>query len=139
MSAAVEEPFSLGPINDLLAAHDALSSRVRASQRRHRRQIASLPSPPETLLSLPLIPSPSVSPSSSRSTSPEPSEPAPSQVRTDLPPVKRLRAQRYPNYVPEEETLRNDYNQHYVDSGEWPQDWVLGADSEKRFEECVCD
>jgi mRNA (2'-O-methyladenosine-N6-)-methyltransferase len=39
------------------------------------------------------------------------------------------------NYVPEEETIRNDYSQRYVDTGEWPQNWVLGADPDKRFEE----
>ncbi|KAG8944923.1 hypothetical protein FRC04_001364 [Tulasnella sp. 424] len=42
---------------------------------------------------------------------------------------------RYPNYVPEEETIRNDYSQRYVDSGDWPQNWVQGAEPERRFEE----
>jgi hypothetical protein len=42
---------------------------------------------------------------------------------------------RYANYVPEEETVRNDYAQRYVDGGEWPQNWVLGAQPERRFEE----
>lgn len=42
---------------------------------------------------------------------------------------------RYPNYVAEEETIRNDYSQRYVDSGEWPQNWVQGAEPERRFEE----
>jgi mRNA (2'-O-methyladenosine-N6-)-methyltransferase len=55
--------------------------------------------------------------------------------RADLPPAKRARAARYKNYVPEEETVRNDYSQRYVDGGEWPQNWVLGADPEHRFEE----
>lgn len=55
--------------------------------------------------------------------------------RADLPPAKRARVARYKNYVPEEETIRNDYSQRYVDGGEWPQNWVLGADPEHRFEE----
>lgn len=55
--------------------------------------------------------------------------------RPDLPPAKRARVQRYKNYVPEEETIRNDYSQRYVDGGEWPQNWVQGAEPERRFEE----
>ncbi|KIM81933.1 hypothetical protein PILCRDRAFT_29225, partial [Piloderma croceum F 1598] len=55
--------------------------------------------------------------------------------RSDLPPVKRARVARYASYVPEEETIRNDYSQRYVDGGEWPQNWVLGAEPEHRFEE----
>jgi hypothetical protein len=54
-----------------------------------------------------------------------------------LPPPKRARAAHYENYVPEEETIRNDYSQRYVDGGEWPQNWVLGAEPERRFEEFV--
>ncbi|KIP10153.1 hypothetical protein PHLGIDRAFT_39604, partial [Phlebiopsis gigantea 11061_1 CR5-6] len=61
--------------------------------------------------------------------------PRPKPYRPDLPPAKRARVTRYDNYVPEEETIRNDYSQRYVDGGEWPQDWVLGADPEHRFEE----
>ncbi|KAF8331940.1 MT-A70-domain-containing protein [Cantharellus anzutake] len=56
-------------------------------------------------------------------------------LRDDLPPEKRERALRYQNYSPEEETIRNDYSQRYVDGGEWPQNWVLGAEPERRFEE----
>ena len=56
-------------------------------------------------------------------------------IRSDLPPYKRARAARYANYIPEEETIRNDYSQRYVDGGEWPQNWVLGAEPEHRFEE----
>ncbi len=52
-------------------------------------------------------------------------------------PAKRARAIHYENYVPEEETIRNDYSQRYVDGGEWPQNWVLGAEPERRFEEFV--
>ncbi|QRV85393.1 hypothetical protein RhiJN_13411 [Ceratobasidium sp. AG-Ba] len=52
-----------------------------------------------------------------------------------LPPSKRARKEKYHNYVPEEETIRNDYSQRYVDGGEWPQNWVLGAKLEQRFEE----
>ncbi|KAF8591771.1 MT-A70-domain-containing protein [Ramaria rubella] len=136
---------TLSDINDLLSSHAALTSRVRASQRSHRDVLRTLPSPPYAILQLPLIPTPSPSPS------PPPSSPSPTigarkqeqewererdpKTRTDLPPEKRVRLARYPNYVPEEETLRNDYSQRYVDGGEWPQNWVLGAELEKRFEE----
>ncbi|KAJ7490506.1 hypothetical protein FB451DRAFT_1361362 [Mycena latifolia] len=48
--------------------------------------------------------------------------------RADSPPAKRALVARYKNYVPEEETIRNDYSQRYVDGREWPQNWVLGAD-----------
>ncbi|PSS29760.1 hypothetical protein PHLCEN_2v2908 [Hermanssonia centrifuga] len=120
--------------NDLLAAHSALISRVRSNQKSHRRELRSLVSPPHAILSLPLIPSPEPSPPASRS--PSPSLPVkPKSYRNDLPPAKRARLARYDNYVPEEETIRNDYSQRYVDGGEWPQDWVLGADPEHRFEE----
>ena len=56
-------------------------------------------------------------------------------LREELQPAKRIRAARYMNYVPEEETIRNDYSQRYVDGGEWPQNWVVGAELERRFEE----
>ncbi|EJD52159.1 MT-A70-domain-containing protein [Auricularia subglabra TFB-10046 SS5] len=56
-------------------------------------------------------------------------------MRPDLPPPKKARVERYRNYVAEEETIRNDYSQRYVDSGEYPQNWVLGAEPERRFEE----
>ncbi|KAI0030836.1 MT-A70-domain-containing protein, partial [Vararia minispora EC-137] len=45
------------------------------------------------------------------------------------------RAARFRNYIPEEETVRNDYSQHYVDAGDWPQNFVLGAEPARRFEE----
>jgi len=56
-------------------------------------------------------------------------------LRADLPPIKRLRAARYKNYSPEEETIRNDYSQQYVDGGDWPQNFVQGAEPGRRFEE----
>jgi len=56
-------------------------------------------------------------------------------MRADLPLAKKARVAKYQNYVPEEETIRNDYNQRYVDGGEWPQNWVQGADPARRFEE----
>ncbi|KAF9006944.1 MT-A70-domain-containing protein [Cyathus striatus] len=122
--------------NELLAEHFSLILRVRSEQQDHRRQLHSFHSPPLELLRLPLIHSPSPSP-------PPPdvlplSSPADiSQQlpRADLPPAKRARMARYKNYVPEEETIRNDYSQRYVDGGEWPQNWVLGAEPEHRFEE----
>ena len=119
--------------NELLAAHAALVLRVRSSQQNHRRQLHSLQPPPQKLLSLPLIPSPPPSPTLDDSPPSSPGvQPAP---RQDLPPAKRTRVARYHNYVPEEETIRNDYSQRYVDGGEWPQSWVLGAEPERRFEE----
>jgi len=124
----------LSSANDLLAAHASLVSRVRTSQKYHRRQLAALPSPPQSLLKLDLLPSPPPSPSLSPPGSPV-LQPKQKAVRTDLPPAKKARVARYQNYVPEEETIRNDYNQRYVDGGEWPQNWVLGADPARRFEE----
>lgn len=119
----------------LLATHLELVARVRDAQRNNRRQLRALPSPPQDLLKLPLVPSPSPSPSPSPPSSPLLApRPKPPQ-RSDLPPAKRARLARYPNYVPEEETIRNDYSQRYVDSGEWPQNWVVGAELERRFEE----
>lgn len=119
----------------LLATHLELVARVRDAQRNNRRQLRALPSPPQDLLKLPLVPSPSPSPSPSPPSSPLLApRPKPPQ-RPDLPPAKRARLARYPNYVPEEETIRNDYSQRYVDSGEWPQNWVVGAELERRFEE----
>ncbi|EGO28530.1 hypothetical protein SERLADRAFT_434451 [Serpula lacrymans var. lacrymans S7.9] len=121
-----------------LTAHADLVSRVRQSQRNHRRQIRTLPSPPHELLKLPMIPSPPPSPSPSPPSSPSLSPNLGSRTngqRTDLPPAKRARVAQYRNYIPEEETIRNDYSQRYVDGGEWPQNWVLGAEPERRFEE----
>ncbi|KAG9014912.1 hypothetical protein FRB90_005123 [Tulasnella sp. 427] len=97
-------------------------------------------SPPRSLLSLPLLPSPPLSPPTSpptqkRSVYQQPPHPARPIPRPELPPAKQAKMARYPNYVPEEETIRNDYSQRYVDSGEWPQNWVQGAEPERRFEE----
>ncbi|KAF7966980.1 hypothetical protein HWV62_36316, partial [Athelia sp. TMB] len=123
--------------NDLLASHAALLARVRESQRTNRAALRTVPSPPQELLDLSPFPSPQHSP--------EPSPPSSPQLlgqqihsipsRGEIPVAKRTRAVRYPNYVPEEETIRNDYSQRYVDGGEWPQNWVLGAEPEHRFEE----
>lgn len=128
--------------NELLATHAALILRVRSGQQIHRLELKELDSPPEELLKLPLI-----------HTSPTTPSPEPTEVEEELPPnsalqqqehnvfrqdltaAKRARAARFVNYVPEEETIRNDYSQRYVDSGEWPQNWVLGAESDQRFEE----
>ncbi|ESK89921.1 transcription regulator [Moniliophthora roreri MCA 2997] len=119
--------------NDLLAAHAALISRVREIQKTHRRQLQGISN---DLANLPLIPSPPRSPSPKDSPPASPTEPRGHRtIRQDLPPAKRARTARYKNYVPEEETIRNDYSQRYVDSGEWPQNWVLGAEPEHRFEE----
>ncbi|KAJ7128140.1 MT-A70-domain-containing protein [Mycena crocata] len=122
--------------NDLLAAHSALILKVRTAQQAHRRQLRSLQFPPSEILELPLIPPASPSPvdQDSAPTSPT-ANLRPLQFRADLPPAKRARVARYKNYVPEEETIRNDYSQRYVDGGEWPQNWVLGADPDRRFEE----
>ena len=128
----------LSSANDLLASHSALISRVRQSQQNNRRQLHTLIDVPHELLQLALISSPLPSPTSeddSRPNSPfnlQTTNPLP---RADLPPAKRARMARYKNYVPEEETIRNDYSQRYVDGGEWPQNWVLGAEPERRFEE----
>ncbi|KAJ8463522.1 hypothetical protein ONZ45_g17552 [Pleurotus djamor] len=126
--------------NDTLAAHAALVSRIRAEQLEFRRELNTLPSPPQEILRLPLIPSPPASPTSERFSPPPTLSPKEQHLqkqlqRTDLPPAKRARVARYRNYVPEEETIRNDYSQRYVDGGEWPQNWVLGTDPERRFEE----
>lgn len=127
----------LSSAENLLTTHLELVARVRDTQRYNRRQLRVLSSPPQDLLKLPLIPSPSPSPSPSPPSSPLLApRPKPPQ-RPDLPPAKRARLARYPNYVPEEETIRNDYSQRYVDSGEWPQNWVVGAELERRFEEYV--
>ncbi|KAJ3759967.1 MT-A70-domain-containing protein [Lentinula raphanica] len=126
---------TISSANDLLAAHSALISKARQSQQNHRQKLHSIQSPVVVeLLRLPLIPSPASAPSSPTEEVPPQQNKAP-PLRSDLPPAKRARAARYMNYVPEEETIRNDYSQRYVDGGEWPQNWVLGAEPEHRFEE----
>jgi hypothetical protein len=120
---------ALSSANELLTAHSGLMSRVRQSQQSHRRQLHTLPSPPMELIRLPIIPSPP----RSRSPSPPPSPPP----RKTIPPRSSSRktctTRSYRTYVPEEETIRNDYSQRYVDGGEWPQNWVLGAEPGKSF------
>lgn len=134
MAAAIVDT-TLASANSLLAYHSSLIDGIRRSQREHRRQLHSLsPAISQPLLSLPLIPSPSPSPPSSPTIQPV-SQSRQIKHRADLPPAKRARVSRYRNYVPEEETIRNDYSQRYVDGGEWPQNWVLGAEPEHRFEE----
>jgi mRNA m6A methyltransferase non-catalytic subunit len=122
--------------NDLLAQHLVLISRLKESQKAHRRKLRTLPSPPLSILNLPTIPSPKPSPPPSPPSSPL-LLPQRKPPRADLQPAKRARAIHYENYVPEEETIRNDYSQRYVDGGEWPQNWVLGAEPERRFEEFI--
>ncbi|KAG6810858.1 hypothetical protein H0H92_010042 [Tricholoma furcatifolium] len=135
MSTTVTTTEVISSANELLASHNSLIARVRTSQLNHRRQLQQLHLPPQELLSLPLIPSHPPSPISD-SSRPSTPENTPQEIdRPDLPPAKRARLARYANYVPEEETIRNDYSQRYVDSGEWPQNWVLGAEPEHRFEE----
>jgi len=123
-------------VNDLFAQHLVLLSRVKESQKAHRRKLRALPSPPLSILNLPTLPTPKPSPPPSPPSSPL-LVPRRKPPRADLPPAKRARAAHYENYVPEEETIRNDYSQRYVDGGEWPQNWVLGAEPERRFEEYV--
>lgn len=142
VSTATSVQSTLASVNDLLAYHASLLERTRTSQANRLRAIRALPSTPsspqvQSLLNTPLIPSPTRSPSSSPPSSPLISSVAAKQraPRSDLPPAKRARWERYKNYVPEEETIRNDYSQRYVDGGEWPQNWVLGADPDRRFEE----
>jgi mRNA m6A methyltransferase non-catalytic subunit len=142
----------LSSANATLASHSALLARIRTSQKQHRRQLRALPAPPYDILRLPLLPSPPRSPSPSPPPSPGPAPShiqvvtyqnqqraergdRPSSSKPELPLAKRARAARYKNYIPEEETIRNDYSQRYVDGGEWPQNWVTGADPSRRFEE----
>jgi hypothetical protein len=119
---------------ELISAHNALISKARQSQQSCRHQLHTLSPPPYELLRLPFIGSPARTPPDSPPSSPaSPLEPLP--PRLDLPPAKRARLARYSTYIPEEETIRNDYSQRYVDGGEWPQNWVLGSEPERRFEE----
>ncbi|KXN92700.1 Methyltransferase-like protein 14 [Leucoagaricus sp. SymC.cos] len=124
----------LSQANELLTSHTVLIDRIRVSQQKFRRQLETLPSPPEELLKLPSAPSPPLTPHDN-SPSPISFSKVDEPDRSDLPPAKLARLARYPNYVPEEETIRNDYSQRYVDGGEWPQNWVIGAEPEHRFEE----
>ena len=127
-----------------LDSHTALMATVRASQTNRKQVVRGLPSPldqPNQLLALPPIPQRSPSPESTPPSSPRLNPHLAKQLdqlkRNDLSAAKLARVAKYQNYVPEEETIRNDYSQQYVDSGEWPQNWVLGAELERRFEEYV--
>lgn len=149
---------TLASANDLLAYHSTLIDDVRRKQREHRRVLEFVA--PDT--SFPAIPPSDISPppsplaSSSKVTLDSdiygaqksmngvtngtgahglPARPTALVAKKELTPAKAARAARYKKYVPEEETIRNDYSQHYVDSGEWPQNFVLGAEPELRFEE----
>ncbi|KAG2123422.1 MT-A70-domain-containing protein [Suillus clintonianus] len=124
----------LNSANSLLTSHRELLTYVRNSQRAHRRQLRALATAPSDLVNFPLIDSPGPSPLPSPPSSPQ-LAPRTRPQRQDLHPAKRARVARYANYVPEEETIRNDYSQRYVDSGEWPQNRVLGAEPSRRFEE----
>ncbi|KAE9406099.1 hypothetical protein BT96DRAFT_281193 [Gymnopus androsaceus JB14] len=126
---------TISSANDLLAVHSSLLARVRQSQQHHRRKLQAIQPPPLQLIQLPLIPSPPSSPTENSPVHFPPTSNPNVPARFDLSPAKRARVARYKNYVPEEETIRNDYSQRYVDGGEWPQNWVLGADPERRFEE----
>lgn len=126
----------LSQANELLTSHAILIDKIRSAQIKFRQQLRTLPSPAAELIKLPIAPSPPLSPDDDL--------PLPSPIikpeeldlgRLDLPPAKKARLVRYQNYVPEEETIRNDYSQRYVDGGEWPQNWVIGAEPEHRFEE----
>lgn len=121
--------------NDVLAAHAALLDNVRASQHQFRSHLLTLQSPPEELLNLPTVPSSPLLAPDDDSPPPSPTVTHDDQDRSDLLPAKKARLARYRNYVPEEETIRNDYSQRYVNGGEWPQNWVIGAEPEHRFEE----
>jgi hypothetical protein len=117
----------------LLASHASVLAKARSAQKNRCSILEDLGYD----AAFTPIPSPSTSrsPSPSEELSPALIQSRFNAARSDLPPVKRARAARYINYVPEEETIRNDYSQHYVDSGDWPQNWVLGAELENRFEE----
>jgi len=122
--------MTIASTSAVLLEHDALVASVRALQSKHRRWLS--PASTESSLAqfddlpkraLPATPPPA---DSKRQVKP---------VRNDIPETKRARVDRYKSYVPEEETIRNDYSQRYVDSGSYPQNWVLGAEPERRFEE----
>ncbi|KAG1816349.1 MT-A70-domain-containing protein [Suillus subaureus] len=102
----------LNSANSLLTSHRELLTYVRNSQRAHRRQLRALAIAPNDLVNFPLIDSPAPSPLHSPPSSPQ-LAPRTRPQRQDLHPAKRARVARYANYVPEEETIRNDYSQRY--------------------------
>ncbi|KAG8999215.1 hypothetical protein FRB90_012133, partial [Tulasnella sp. 427] len=127
---------TLASAHALLSQHAILTNQVRSMHREHRHRLARMQSPPRSLLSLPLLPSlplspPTSPPTQKRSVYQLPQHPTRPIPRPELPPAKQAKMARYPNYVPEEETIRNDYSQRYVDSGEWPQNWVQDAEPER--------
>lgn len=128
---------AISSANDLLAAHTSLLSSVYETQERNQKRLSHLLGGSSNLDVY--RPKHFTTPSSpSRpSTPPQTVAHQSRHIRQDLPPAKRARVARYHNYIPEEETIRNDYSQRYVDGGEWPQNWVLGAEPEHRFEECA--
>lgn len=125
---------------DTIETHNRLMEGVRNGHAQRRRILASLPSSATADIRFPdeppeRSPSPEVTPSYTTEFNPHRERQLAQLARTDLSPEKLAKVKRYQNYIPEEETIRNDYSQQYVDSGEWPQNWVLGAELEKRFEE----
>ncbi|CAG7851376.1 N6-adenosine-methyltransferase subunit METTL14 {ECO:0000250/UniProtKB:Q3UIK4}; AltName: Full=Methyltransferase-like protein 14 [Serendipita indica DSM 11827] len=122
-----------------LEAHAQLMKTVEAGHHRRRALISNLSPSATAGISFPDLPSRPISPESPNAESKEQDvhyERRQRQLRrTDLPPEKMEKVKRYHNYIPEEETIRNDYSQQYVDGGDWPQNWVLGAELEHRFEE----
>lgn len=152
---------TLASANALLKSHIALLDHARSVQQARRNELQSLfsqrilspcvDSPPDSpleddnvdVLRLPLVPVSRLGDDlyddghSDLDEHDEPMPESPEITRMDLPPAKRARMKRYKNYVPEEETIRNDYSLRYLNGGEWPQNWVLGAEPERRFEEYV--
>lgn len=124
--------------DQLLNAHAALKERVISARKEHLSILSRFPSPPPAFASVPehiqLEQEPDEAPVERLDNFPS-SLATKRVLRDDLSPEKKERAFRYQNYSPEEETIRNDYSQRYVDGGEWPQNWVLGAEPELRFEE----
>jgi len=125
-----------------LESHAQLMKVVQANHEKRRLLLSSWPSSSTAGITFPDLPARPESPESSPKGDPYEYDPHMDQYmrqlnRTDLPKEKMEKVKRYQNYVPEEETIRNDYSQQYVDSGEWPQNWVLGAELERRFEEFV--
>lgn len=130
----------------ILESHAQLMKTIETGHNRRRDLLSQLPVSCIAGVSLPDLPN--------RSPSPEVQTPSnvPKNMRddyiekererqlrrTDLDKDKMAKVRRYRNYVPEEETIRNDYSQQCVDGGQWPQNWVLGAELERRFEEQVC-
>jgi hypothetical protein len=141
MATATATAEVLASARAALDSHSALMATIRTSQTNRKQVMRGLPSPPDQLLSLPPIPQRSPSPESPTPSSPKLNPHLAKQLdqlkRNDLSAAKLVRVAKYQNYSPEEETIRNDYSQQYVDCGEWPQNWVLGAELEWRFEEYV--